>query len=268
MSALHQIITGYAQGGGAAPNPDAAVLALFTSGEQGAWYDPSDFSTMWQDAARTTPVTAVGQPVGAINDKSGRGNHATQATSAARPVLQVDGAGKYYLNFDGVNDFLSTGSIDFTATGKMSTFFGLYALSDAANIVYEISTDTNGATGTLYYATGADRVVGINIRARGDGTGKWGLFPISAPHLSVTSSNHDISANTSVMRRNQVSGSSSGDFMGTGNFANLPTFIGARAGIGIFFSGRIYQIVLRGALTSGDALTGAETYVNSKTGAY
>jgi len=61
--------------------------ALFSAGEQGAWYDPSDFSTMFQDDAGVTPVTSVGQSVGRINDKSGRGNHATQPTAASRPVL-------------------------------------------------------------------------------------------------------------------------------------------------------------------------------------
>ena len=43
---------------------------LFGSGEQGAWYDPSDLSTLFQDAAGTTPVTAMEQPVGLILDKS------------------------------------------------------------------------------------------------------------------------------------------------------------------------------------------------------
>jgi hypothetical protein len=44
--------------------------SLFASGEQGAWYDPSDMSTLFQDAAGTTPVTAVEQPVGLMLDKS------------------------------------------------------------------------------------------------------------------------------------------------------------------------------------------------------
>lgn len=44
--------------------------SLFANGEQGVWYDPSDFTTMFQDAAGTTPVTAVEQPVGLILDKS------------------------------------------------------------------------------------------------------------------------------------------------------------------------------------------------------
>jgi len=63
--------------------------ALFAAGEQGAWYDPSDFSTMFQDSAGVTPVTAVEQPVGKILDKSGRDNHATQATPASCPVLSA-----------------------------------------------------------------------------------------------------------------------------------------------------------------------------------
>lgn len=45
-------------------------LDLFAASEVGVWYDPSDFSTMYQDSAGTTPVTAVGDPVGLILDKS------------------------------------------------------------------------------------------------------------------------------------------------------------------------------------------------------
>jgi hypothetical protein len=44
--------------------------SLFAAGEQGVWYDPSDFTTMFQDSAGTTPVTAVEQPVGLLLDKS------------------------------------------------------------------------------------------------------------------------------------------------------------------------------------------------------
>lgn len=44
-------------------------LSLFASNEEGLWFDPSDFSTMFQDSAGTTPVTTVEQPVGLILDK-------------------------------------------------------------------------------------------------------------------------------------------------------------------------------------------------------
>jgi len=48
----------------------AQIRLLFASGEQGAWYDPSDLSTLYQDSAGTTPVTALGSPLGLMLDKS------------------------------------------------------------------------------------------------------------------------------------------------------------------------------------------------------
>ena len=44
--------------------------ALFSAGEQGAWYDPSDYNTLFTDSAGTTPVTGVEQFVGLMLDKS------------------------------------------------------------------------------------------------------------------------------------------------------------------------------------------------------
>ena len=64
-------------------------LSLFASGEQGVWFDDSNITTMFQDSAGTTPVTAVEQPVGRQLDLSGNNNHRTQATSANRPTLSA-----------------------------------------------------------------------------------------------------------------------------------------------------------------------------------
>lgn len=46
------------------------IKKLFASNEVGFAYDPNDLSTMFRDAAGTVPVTAVGQPVGLMLDKS------------------------------------------------------------------------------------------------------------------------------------------------------------------------------------------------------
>ncbi len=46
-----------------------AIANLFSNGEQGVWYDPSDISTMFQESSLETPAV-IGQPVGAIFDKS------------------------------------------------------------------------------------------------------------------------------------------------------------------------------------------------------
>lgn len=43
---------------------------LFVKGEAGVWYDPSDLTTLFQDNAGTTPVTAPAQTVGLMLDKS------------------------------------------------------------------------------------------------------------------------------------------------------------------------------------------------------
>jgi hypothetical protein len=87
--------------------------ALFPGGVQGAWYDPSDVATLAQDSAGTTPVTADGDPVGRMLDKSGNGWHLTQATSGNRPTYRT-GSGLSWLEFDGVDDFLlSAGTYTF-----------------------------------------------------------------------------------------------------------------------------------------------------------
>jgi len=51
--------------------------SLFANDEAGAWYDPSDLSTLFQDTAGTTPA-GVGDPVGLILDKSKGRNYPAQ----------------------------------------------------------------------------------------------------------------------------------------------------------------------------------------------
>lgn len=69
--------------------PEARVAAMFADSTRGAWYDPSDLATMFQDPEGTTPVSSVEQWVGLLLDKSGRGNHLSQLTPTARPRLSA-----------------------------------------------------------------------------------------------------------------------------------------------------------------------------------
>lgn len=71
-----------------------------------AWYDPSDLSTLWQDTAGTSAVTADGQSVARIDDKSGNGRHLVQATAGSRPLYKTSG-GLHWLLFDGTDDVLN-----------------------------------------------------------------------------------------------------------------------------------------------------------------
>ena len=49
---------------------DTIIKSLFANSEQGFAYDPNDLTTLYQDAAGNIPVTAAGQPVGLMLDKS------------------------------------------------------------------------------------------------------------------------------------------------------------------------------------------------------
>lgn len=72
--------------GGGGPGPSFTPASLFAAGEKGAWYDPSDLSSLFVDIAMTTNVSADQDPVSVMLDKSGNGNHLFQTNGSARPV--------------------------------------------------------------------------------------------------------------------------------------------------------------------------------------
>ncbi|CAH0447825.1 hypothetical protein SM033_00001 [Vibrio phage vB_VpaM_sm033] len=70
--------------------PGAATLS---SGSTLALFDPRDMTSLYQDTARTIPVTAPGDSVRGIADLSGNGNHGVIDGTAARYREDVDGKG-------------------------------------------------------------------------------------------------------------------------------------------------------------------------------
>ena len=373
-------------------------LTLFAASEVGVWYDPSDFSTMYQDSAGTTPVTAVGQPVGLILDKSdgttlgaemhpepytvsgvgwsatansisraltgaqstgtltsspnataGRwyrvsftasglsggtsyitygtsnvaspassvriaaagdytflllatssaarfqvvayegsdyavtltnisikelaGNHAYQATAASRPILRHDGT-NYYLEFDGVDDSLATAAIDFSATDKITHHAGWTQSTSSFGMVTELSNNVGPNAGTFSLA--GYTVGEMFFVARGTAALTARFDAATLPKTRVSTGLLDIAqalaAGEIVARVNGVVKSvlsylDAGP-AGTGNFGNYPLYLGRRGGVQYPLSGRIYSIVIRGALSDAAQIAAAEAYVNSKTGAY
>lgn len=243
---------------------------LFRNNEVGVWYDPSDLSTMFQDSAGTT-AAVVGQPVGKILDKSGNGFHATQATSTARPVLQQDSNGKYYLAFDGTDDFMVTPSIDFSGTDKMSVFAGVRKLSDAvAGMVAELSVTAATTAGTFNIVNGAAGGPGPYWRGVSNGTTSVGVESagFASPITNVLTLIGNISAPLVQLRANRSIIATSASTQGTGNYRSYPLYIGMRAGTSLPFNGRIYSLIVRGALSAAAQISAAESYVNSRTGAY
>jgi hypothetical protein len=103
------------------------IGALFSGGTQGVWFLPSPL-TCYTDTSGTVPAN-VGDAVAFMRDLSGNGKHATQPTTAARPLLRQDTSGSYYLEFDGVDDRLISSQNAPTAA-DMDLFIGLDASSD------------------------------------------------------------------------------------------------------------------------------------------
>jgi len=397
---------------------------LFAASEPGAWYDTSDLGTLFQDSAGTVPVTAVEQPVGRILDKSGRGNHATQATTTKRPVLSrrvnvftesefrngladaptggglisasalsgysgaiafghdgvtgsyayksatplngfsailsvvvkmtdggvpvVNSSGsgddfmlvvnggavigsvasmgegfyriisqptvinasnigvvKYhtnssrtfkvtaydlrratdahlpyqrvntstdydadpakfpaYLSFDGVDDALQTGNIDFTSTDKMTVWAGVTKLSDAAFAAI-VSTGIISAVPGFYLG---NSIGGQNFVSRGRGSVLGATTTASgyaAPNTSILTGIFDISGSKSNLRVNGALTTNSSS-LGTGNFSNSPMYIGASDGTSSYFKGRLYSLIVRGAQSSLSQIEATELYTKQK----
>ena len=243
-------------------------LSLFAASEPGFWFDPSDLSTLFQDTAGTTPVTVAGQSVARINDKSGRGNHATQSTSLSRPTYQVDSNGRGYLSFDGSDDFLVTPTIT-PGTDKAQAFAGVRKLSDAATgAVIELSA--SGSSGSISVFAPLSAAANYEWRSFGTGVARaTSGNTFAAPITNVLTGIGEISTDTAILRVNGAQAATSPSDQGTGNYNNYPLYIGRRGDTAYPFNGRIYSLICRfGSNLAADQITQTEAWVNSKTGAY
>ncbi len=326
-------------------------------------------TTLFQDSAGTTPVTAVEQVVGKILDKSGNGNRASQSTTASKPKLSArknkllatttlatqsvtltasphtlsfkgtgtvtltgastagplvgtgvgnrvsltftptagsvtftvsgsvteaqledgsaastyqrvttatdyDTAGfPHYLKFDGVDDFLSTGNIDFTSTDKMTVVAGVTKLSDAAaGTLVELSADPSANNGSFGIRAPQSGHANFGATVKGTATVFATAAPKSfaAPYAGVLSQAFNLSGASAdqILAAMRVNGTAVAPWSpsGTagGTFGNYPLYIGRRGGFTSPFNGHLCQLTVRGAATAD--LTPGETFTADKTG--
>jgi len=198
------------------------------------------------------------------------GNHATQTTAAARPILRQTGGGLYYLEFDGVDDGMLTPIIDFTATDKMSVFTAASVASDTSPMfIAELSrsiTNADGSFGLVAGTPDADvwrfisKGTAISVANAGNGD-------LDAPY--VVSALSDISGNSVVVRKNAVSGVETTDDQGTGNYTNDSISICSRdmqLTPQYFLDGNLYGLIVRGAASTTEEISNTETYLAAKSG--
>ena len=237
---------------------------LFANGEQGAWYDPSDLTTLFQNSDGTTAV-AVGDPVGYLGDKSGNENHAIAANSAKRPTLRQAGS-LYYLEFEGAQGLKTSGNVDFTGTDTMTVCTGVKKEVDASENIVELSTNAGGNVGSFRLAVHSESQ--YRYGSRGDSALRnANATGYSVPSTNVVTGFSDISADIATIRVDGVEKATQTLDQGTGNYGSYELNVGARNnGGGLQFEGFIYSLVIRNVVSNTADLASTETYVAAKTG--
>jgi hypothetical protein len=246
----------------------------FTTAVGASYGTPGTYSYVfvYNGGTQTLAVRTLGTTTGSIDNisvKAIAGNHARQTTDASRPTYQVDGGGKSYLSFDGTDDDMVTGTIT-PGIDKVQVFAGLRNLGTSTGIIIETSVNAPLNSGNISLNTNGGGVSGqYRMRSVGtlvvtaDGAG------FTPPNTSVVTGLSDITAPVVTLRVNGVQIVTSAATQGTGIFNAHPLYIGRRGTATLPFNGRIYSMIVRfGANLTAGQISSAESYVNSKTGAY
>ena len=226
--------------------------SLFSNGEEGVWYDPSKLSSMKQLSDGTVDAV-IGQPVGYIEDQSGNGNHAIQATLTKRPILREAG-GLNYLDFDGVDDGLFITGLTSTST-PLTAWFGYSAdNAEAGNKKFLLDIQSNRAV----LAASADTAGNI-----GYFDGAWSEFAADSDALKVLT--YDLVEDNAKIRVD-----------GTQEYSDTTydqRAIGGDIGLfqnhffaAAFVAGNLYSCILRAAESTDKEIASTESYVAKKTG--
>jgi hypothetical protein len=161
---------------------DWTPLSIFYGGEPGVWFDPSDLTTLFQDSAGITPVTAPGQTVGLMLDKSqglALGSELWSDTGVTVGTGWTVASG-VYTHTAGIDTFqknigLVTGKtyqVTFTVTGRTAGNIGpVYGGSVSGPTVTANGTYTqrvaSGTNALLYFQPSIDfvgSVSGISVK--------------------------------------------------------------------------------------------------------
>ena len=247
--------------------------SLFAGGSIGDAFIPErEFTYTKSGGGVYERVTTTGDEVARLTGMV-NGINLDQDTFAKRPIY-TEGGGLSWLAFDGVDDAMVTGNIDFTGTDKMSLFVGVRRLTDNTAVLVESSANWNLIDGSLLLFTGtAHSGVGDGFSTAARGSQRATAYQFGAtddtfepPVTLVLSASNDISGDLSSIRGNGVAGQNGTGEKGAGNFNNLPLFIGARNASKLAFEGNFYGIILRGSLSTAAEISAVEAYLAAKSG--
>ena len=240
------------------------------------WFDFSDLTTLFQDTGGTSPVTADGQAIRRINDKSGNGNNATQSNLSNAPRYAVTTT----LNLPAAdfqtasNHYLSTGVIPL-ATSPLTLFFAGKSTENSISDQQVICYLSNGVPGWLLNMAGYAPGVGVgNPYAVAVGSGGYpGDICLAA----------GIQAETPVWAATYNPATTPAVKLYSGGVDNNPTYlidnlvpnqawnnntldIGGNVPYGLFYVGYVGEVVLYNQLLSVGQIAGVSQYLKNKWG--
>ena len=263
------------------------VTASSIVGAGSGWYLCSVTLALAATQNRTIQITAANGTYvsGSVGDSIyiwGADLRPTDQTVTLPAYQRVDTSTVYdtagfpqYIKYNGSNQFLSTASVDFTATAQMSVFAGVRKLSDAAfQLLVELSASTD--TQPNAFCVLGSNTTGYYIQTgqspnRTFGTPSAGSAAPITNVLTVVFDRTIASTAQSKLRVNAGNFVLAPTIEGTGaagNFGNYPLYFGMRAGTSLPFNGQEYQMIIVGKILTAAQITNTETYVNSKTKAY
>jgi hypothetical protein len=170
----------------------------------------------------------------------------------------------YGLQYDGIDDFLTTASVDFTATDKMAVVMGVRKLSDAARgMLVEL-----GSAVAQSFRIEAPNAAAPNYRWASYGSleSLATTGSATAPITSVLSGIGNISGDSAILRVNGVDAVTSATDQGTGNYANAVLYFGRRGGASLPYNGLDFGGICVNKTLTASQLSSAERWTASRTG--
>jgi hypothetical protein len=218
------------------------------------WVDATDISTLWQDKAKTSQVSANGQMVLCWEDKSGQGND-----------LTADSNGPLYAT-SGIN---SNGSLEFINNGLNNEGF---LLSQPNTVFVLLNSTVSDNTGSIVFDNyNNDRCILLRNQSS-----SWQIGTAPTNVISSTSGAFGLQVMTVCFNGVNSYLRESGNEIINGN-AGINGFIGIRIGglrvslsasirANFDFIGQMSEILIYNKVLSSKELTSVEAYLASKGG--
>jgi hypothetical protein len=156
----------------------------------------------------------------------------------------------YGVRADGIDDFYTTASIDFTGTDKVTVFAALRKFSDAATGVFAELTNSialnNGAFVVAAPALSGTDKYRFESKGTTPASATTASAAFNAPITNVITGLGDIGSPFATLRVNGAVLSTITTTQGTGNYANDVLYLFRRGGTTLPFNGNLYALIVAG----------------------